>query len=169
MLRRLSAASLIAAAAMALSAPWVGAQTSETISGFEIAATSTVGTFVGVIGLGPLAGLFQAQVDHAPLSATGITPITGGTLEIRLARGGTLDGSFAPASGTIAPINPEPGCSNQTYQVTDAIQLAPDPSRSVGFSVILTHHRFLFFGRCLTYFATVSGTLSGPAPAPSGT
>jgi hypothetical protein len=156
----LTVGALIALPAAAVAAP---ASTAFQVKGLEIAFTSTRATFVGY-GSGNAAegSAWKAVVDHAPLSSQPAA-ITGGTFSM-----GTL--SLAPAvdfvrgtftGGTITETNPGTGCTKQTFRVTGTLGDVSTSTTSGGtgrFDVVLTHHRLSFFGDCVTYAATVSGS-----------
>lgn len=132
------------------------------VAGAEIAATHTVGTFVGTATApGYTSGTFEAVVTHEPLPTQvgGTSAITGGSLWLRTwspsAGAQTVTGTFT--GGTITLENAGAGCINQTYAVAgDAATTAGRAS----FDVILTHYRALLFGTCVSYAATVTGALT---------
>jgi hypothetical protein len=161
----------IAAAAVvtALVAAGAGASaisSAYSVTGVEVAATSVEGTFVGTgAGTGGDTLLWKAVVDHTPLSTNPASPatITGGSLAATsLGASGlaTLSGSFTggtvaydPARSSSAP------CGNQVYDVTGNLALASGSSTGTGtFQVYLTHYRISFFGSCITFAASVTGT-----------
>ncbi|MHB1523795.1 MAG: hypothetical protein ACYCS9_02265 [Candidatus Dormibacteria bacterium] len=159
------------------------------VSGFEIAATSTDGQFVGSIGSGtPLGGgYFYANVIHQVLqeSPGGDTTAICGTGE---------SSSSSPSPYPCDSTNPEPvstvtvyldsrsvtgqfeyapqgitfegnsggtsSCpSTQTFLVSDVVNFSKKYG-SYDFSVTLTHYSYELFGDCITYFATISGTMT---------
>jgi hypothetical protein len=135
------------------------------IQGVEIAFSSTRGMFVGYgEGTASEGSAWEAVVDHTPLSSQPVS-ITGGRFSM-----GTL--SLAPSvdfvvgtftGGTITEINPGTGCTKQTFRVSGTVGDVSTSTTSDGtglFDVVLTHHRRSFFGRCVTYAATVSGSAS---------
>ena len=123
------------------------------LSGFEIAATSTVGTFVGVGTTADDAGTWSASIVHSPLT-NGAAVIQGGTFAYdgtaRDIAGAFTGGSLNQASGSL-------GCTNQTYNVTGSLALTVPSSGTGTFSAVLTHYRISLFGRCIVYAATVKG------------
>lgn len=154
---------LAAAAALLISpASAVAATTSsDSISGYEYAATSTQGRFVGIAS-GALPGAWSVTVDHTPLGTS--ATITGGTFHLATHLDGTLTavtGDFT--GGTVTQLSGFAGCVNQRYAVNGV--LGDVGSGSVGsgigtFVATLTHHRTKIFGHCVTYSASVSGSLS---------
>ena len=155
-------AALVALPAAAVAAP---ASTTFQIRGAEIAFTSTQGTFLGYGSGNAVEGsAWKAVVDHAPLSSQAAS-ITGGRFSM-----GTV--SLAPSTdfvtgtftgGTITPINPGDGCTKETFRVSGTVGNVSTSTTSGGtgrFDVVLTHHRTSFFGNCVTYAATVSGSAS---------
>ena len=180
----------VAVAAVVVSSAGVLASTrSSTVSGFEIAATSTDGQFAGSIGPGtPLGGgYFYANVIHQVLqeSSGGDTTAICGTGE---------SSSSSPSPYPCDSTNPEPvstvtvyldsrsetgqfeyapqgitfegtsggtsSCpSTQTFLVSDVVNFSQKYG-SYDFSVTLTHYSYELFGDCITYFATISGTMT---------
>jgi hypothetical protein len=156
----------IAAAAVCLPAPAYAAQTSsDTISGYEYYATSTDGKFAGTAA-GTLPGGWNTDVRHTALCLT-CTPtaaITGGSFSLTtlLDRAPTLiTGSFT--GGTVQVINPGANCTNQTFAVDGVLgNVGPwyGGNGTGNFDVTLTHYRRAIFGRCVTYGASVAGSLT---------
>ena len=152
----LAAAALFISPAAAIAAP-----SSDSVSGFEYAATSTQGRFAGIAS-GALPGAWSVTVDHTPLGTS--ATITGGDFQLstRLARTLTaVSGDFT--AGTIRQLSGFTGCVSQRYAVNGVLRDVGSGSvrRGTGaFAATLTHHRTTIFGRCVTYAATVSGSLS---------
>ena len=159
---------VLALAVLALSLPaTVGAaQTyNDTISGHEYFATSTDGKFAGTAS-GALPGYWNADVQHTPLclSCTPTATITGGSVELAT----TLDGSLTLVTGdftggAVQVTNVGADCTNQTFSVDGFLGSVGPWYRGNGsgsFSVTLTHYRRRIFGSCITYAASVAGTLS---------
>jgi hypothetical protein len=72
-----------------------------------------------------------------------------------------ITGAFE--GGTIVTKDAGPNCTNQLYHVTGMIGNVTTSTTTGGtgtFDVILTHYRVLLFGRCITYSASVGGTVS---------
>jgi hypothetical protein len=136
------------------------------IAGVEVAATSTQGTFVGVAS-GALPGAWNAVVVHGPLPTTvGATAaISTGTFQLATVIGGTpetVDGSVDANSTGITMLNAGVGCTNQKFQISDTLS-GVGPGGGTGSGVVLAqlvHHRTVIFGHCVTYAATIGGTIT---------
>lgn len=128
----------------------------DTAFGAEVAATSTQGTFAGAAS-GGLPGSWVAVVDHTVLSPS--ATITGGTFVFQTQSGSRIDGTFDP-KGTVSFISGSAGCTNQTYSVKDSLTFAKGATGT--FTAVLTHYRTIFFGTCVTYGASVAGSLTIP-------
>lgn len=105
--------------------------------------------------------VWNASVVHADLSGCTTTDqscdITGGSFALS-SLFGKIKGSFTGGS-----IRPEqdilPGsCQNEKYDVSGSVSTNRG---GASFDVVLTHYQTMLFGRCVTYFATVSGTFGG--------
>jgi hypothetical protein len=138
---------------------------SDTISGYEYAFTSTDGKFAGTAS-GALPGSWNADVQHTPLclSCTPTATVTGGSFSLATTRNGLPAlVSGAIVGGTVQVTNVGSNCSNQTFAVNGILGHVgwwSSGSGSGTFRVTLTHYRHSIFGRCLTYGASVRGTLS---------
>jgi|SRR5580704_84682 hypothetical protein len=154
---------LAAAAALFISPASALAATtsSDSISGYEYAATSTQGRFVGIAS-GALPGAWSVTVDHTPLGTS--ATITGGTFHLATHLDGTLTavaGDFT--GGTVTQLSGFTGCVNQRYAVNGVLGDVGSGSVRSGTGALvatLTHHRTKIFGHCVTYSASVSGSLS---------
>jgi hypothetical protein len=163
---RMSLAALSALAALAAPAAAAAAQTySDTISGYEYYATSTEGRFAGTAS-GALPGTWNADVRHTALclSCGTTATITGGSFQLATvlnAIPSLVTGTFV--GGTVQVQNAGSNCSNQTFLVNGLLgSVGPSYSGSGSglFSATLTHYRHSVFGVCVTYAASVAGTLS---------
>jgi len=123
------------------------------VKGIEYSATSTVGKFSGT-ATGPLPGAWNAIVVHKPLQPGVAVPITGGSVTLYSRR--ALTGRFV--EGTVSPINTRTACANERFNVTGT--LAFEGGGTGTFSVVLTHLRTQLRSSCVTYGATVAGTLT---------
>jgi len=127
------------------------------VSGFEYAATATAGSFAGAAAAPDDLGTWRATVVHGPLPVNpgGTAPVTGGTFglngHLRDLAGG-LDG------GTITLLTTS-SCGKQTYSVTGHLILASGMG-DASFGMVLTHYRLRLFGSCITYGATVQGSVT---------
>jgi hypothetical protein len=159
---------LVALATVAVCAPAssLAAQTyNDTISGYEYYATSVDGKFAGSAS-GALPGHWNADVQHTPLcaSCTPTATITGGTflLATTLNSFPTLvTGQFS--GGTVQVTNVGDNCTNQSFAVNGILgSVGPwyTGSGSGTFSATLVHYRYRIFGSCITYAASVTGTIS---------
>ena len=157
---------LAALAFLVAPATAAAAQTySDTISGYEYAFTSTDGKFAGTAS-GALPGTWNADVQHTPLclSCTPTATITGGSFSLVTTHNGLpalAVGTFV--GGTVQVTNVGAHCTNQTFAVNGILGDAgwwSSGSGSGTFRVTLTHYRHSILGRCVTYGASVRGTLS---------
>jgi hypothetical protein len=154
---------ILAAAALFVSpASAIAATTSaDSVSGLEYAATSTQGRFVGLAS-GALPGAWSVTVNHTPLGAS--AAITGGDFHLATSLDGTLTavtGNFT--AGTVRQLSGFTGCVNQRYAVHGVLDDvgAGAARRGTGtLNATLTHYRTKIFGQCLTYSASVRGSLS---------
>ena len=164
--RTLALAATFALAITVWPAPAAAATTyADSVSGVEYWASSTQGRFTGVAS-GQLPGVWNATVNHTPLSlaSTPTAAITGGRFELATSVGGLptlVTGTFLPA-GTVNVINPGTGCTNQTFAVQGPLGSVGPWYGGTGtgtFAVTLTHYRSRVFGSCITYSASVVGSL----------
>jgi hypothetical protein len=167
-MRLLKAFIVVALATLALCAPasTLAAQTyNDTISGYEYFATSTDGKFAGSAA-GALPGAWNADVQHTPLcvSCTPTATITGGSFSLATTLNtipALVTGVFS--GGTVQVIDLGAGCTNQSFAVNGILgNVGPwySGSGSGTFTATLTHYRVPIFGRCITYAASVAGTIS---------
>jgi hypothetical protein len=157
--------SAVCGTAVALAAPGVAAAAtkySDSVYGFEYSVTSTRGKFAGT-ARGALPGAWAATVDHTPLSPNAI--VTGGSLSLSTVLNGAstrVDGDIT--GGQVVRTNPGAiGCVNQSYAVTLALGSVGPNGTSGGtgsFVGTLTHYRQSVFGTCVTYSATINGSLT---------
>jgi hypothetical protein len=154
---------IVAAAALVISpaAAVTAATSADSISGLEYAATSTQGRFVGIAS-GALPGTWSVTVDHTPLRTS--AAITDGDFHLATRLDGTLTavtGDFT--GGTVRQLSGFAGCASQRYAVHGVLGDVGSGSvrRGTGtFAATLTHYRTKIFGRCVTYAASISGSLS---------
>lgn len=133
----------------------------DTISGHEYYFTSTEGRFAGTAS-GALPGYWGVRVQHTPLclSCTPTATITGGSFSLAT-NSGLVSGTFT--GGTVQVTNPGANCTNQTFTVKGVLGGVGWWSGGSGtglFSATLTHYRHRIFGSCVSYAASVKGTLS---------
>src|SRR6185312_2371031 len=138
-----------AAAALFVSpAAAIAATSSDSVSGLEYAATSTQGRFVGVAS-GALPGAWSVTVDHTPLGTR-----LDGTLT-------AVTGDFT--AGTVRQLSGFTGCASQRYAVHGVLDDVGSGAARRGTGTLdatLTHYRTKIFGQCLTFSASVRGSLS---------
>jgi hypothetical protein len=135
------------------------------LSGVEVAATSTRGTFVGKgHGPGGTKVAWTAVVKHTALRG-GAARITGGSFAMGTLRGGhrlnVHSGMFT--GGSVRLLASAAGCHDQRYAVRGRLARVKSPTTGGGtgtVSIRLTHHRRGILGRCVTYGASVTGTVS---------
>ena len=155
----------IAMLTLAVPAGAAAAQTySDTIGGHEYYFTSTDGRFAGTAS-GALAGSWNADVQHTQLclSCTPTATITGGSFSVATTLRDLptlVTGKFT--GGTVQVINRGTNCTNQTFAVNGILgSVGPWYSgHGAGtFTATLTHYRTSILGSCVTYGASVKGTL----------
>ena len=153
---------IMAAAALFISPAAAMAATSpDSVSGLEYAATSAQGRFAGIAS-GALPGAWSVTVDHTPLRTS--AAITGGDFHLATRLDGTLTvvtGDFT--AGTVRQLSGFTGCASQRYAVHGVLGDLGSGSAGRGtgiFAATLTHYRAKIFGQCVTYAASVSGSLS---------
>jgi hypothetical protein len=160
----------IAAVAMLtlpLSAVAAPASTTFTVTGFEYAFTPTVGFFAGsAVGNAGERGAWNTYVEHDRLGSPPPIYVTGGSfwMATRSSTGAydSVSGTFVYHGGTITTVDPGAGCTNQRYLVTGTLENVSTRASTGGkgtFSVTLTHFRAALLGRCITYSASVAGTV----------
>ena len=128
------------------------------VSGLEYAATPSVGSFAGAAVATDDVGTWQATVVHGslPTAPGGTAPVTGGSFALN---GQRRDLAGAVDGGTITLLTTS-SCGRETYSVTGHLVLAPIGTGAASFGMLLTHYRLRFFGRCITYGATVQGSVT---------
>ena len=154
---------IVAAAALFISpaAAIAASASTDSVSGLEYVATSAQGRFVGIAS-GALPGAWSVTVDHTPLGTSAV--ITGGDFRLATRRGGTLTvvtGGFT--AGTVRQLSGFTGCVNQRYAVHGVLDDVGSGAARRGTGTLdatLTHYRTEIFGQCLTYSASVRGSLS---------
>jgi hypothetical protein len=167
MTRFLKLASVIAVIAAAIVPAHASASStySDTLSGYEYSASSTDGKFAGTAS-GSLPGSWNADVQHTALclSCSPTATITGGSFSLSTVIHYVptlVTGRFT--GGTVQVINPGTNCTNQTFAVNGILGSVGtwwSGTGSGSFNVTLTHYRFSLFGSCVTYGASVAGTLA---------
>jgi hypothetical protein len=156
------AAALLAALAMPATAQ-AAVSRSYSFSGYEVWATSTVGTFAGTAtgSSGDLA-TWRAAIEHTVVvSPTG--EITGGYAELLTSDLTRVRGTFS--KGTLTLVSEGSGsCGTLTHEVEGKlVNVVRSDTGAVGkgkLKGILTHYRISLFGQCFAYSASARGTIS---------
>jgi hypothetical protein len=154
------------------------------VSGFEFYATSTEGRFAGTAS-GDLSGAWSIVVKHSSLDPCYRLPLGSTCASIEdPANPNGPGGSFSlaetsparqlvtgnfdnPAEAVGDPPNAialtrTGPCMDEAFSIVDSMNNVSAGSQHGGtgrFSATLTHHRRSFWGRCITYAATVQGTV----------
>ncbi len=123
------------------------------VKGIEYSATATVGKFAGA-ATGRLPGTWQARVVHKPITAAPTARITSGSFQ--LYSDTKITGHFV--NGAIRRLDTTTTCADERFDVRG--NLALDDGGTGQFTVVLTHLRTTVGARCVTYAATVEGTLA---------
>jgi hypothetical protein len=152
------------------------------VSGFEMYATSSQGRFSGTAtgqGSNGVSGAWSIVVDHSRLDPCfRMTPgdpcasVDGGSFTLAEASPARelVTGQFDSPGEVIAPqvnqiqlLNRGDNCTDQLFKITDGLKNVGTGSQRSGqgssFVGYLWHHQRSFFGRCITYAATVQGTV----------
>jgi hypothetical protein len=136
------------------------------LAGVEVRASSSEGTFVGGAAESRLSGMvWKAVVRHTPLTRKADSPalITGGSVTLHVpTQNPAFEESRSFNDGTItyaADRSSGASCGAQVFRVNATLDATNAGEESGALQVFLTHHRRLVFGRCLTYAATVRGSL----------
>jgi hypothetical protein len=100
-------------------------------------------------------------VDHTPLGTS--AAITGGDFHLATRLDGTLTsvtGDFT--AGTVRQLSGFTGCASQRYAVHGVLgDVGSGAAGGTGtLDATLTHYRTKIFGQCVTYSASVRGSLS---------
>jgi hypothetical protein len=131
------------------------------VKGIEYSATTTVGKFAGA-ATGRLPGTWQARVVHEPITAARTVPISSGSFQLYSHR--KITGRFV--DGAVRRLNTPTTCVDERFDVRG--NLALDGGGTGQFTVLLTHLRTTVGARCVTYAATVEGTLTLASTALDG-
>ncbi|MEK6191859.1 MAG: hypothetical protein AABM41_05995 [Chloroflexota bacterium] len=130
------------------------------LRGSEIAATEFTGVFVGVAVATDDYGTWQATIDHdsVPTKKNKSAEVTGGSFafdgELR-----DLAGTFDPGGSITLETDVQP-CGKQTYRVVGDLTLTGPTAGTADFEAVVTHHRIFLWGHCITYAATVKGSVT---------
>ena len=157
----------VASVGITSGAVYASTTSTDTITGVEVAASSTQGTFVGIAS-GQIPGLWQAVVDHDSLPQTvgSSAAINGGTFALTTRindQPATVDGALAYNATGITMLKAGTGCKSQKFQITDDLTGVGMGAVGTGtgtISAVLTHYRARLFGHCVTYAASVAGSIT---------
>lgn len=133
------------------------------ISGIEVWATPTVGTFAGAaLGTSGDAATWAARIEHTVQTQPSGT-ITGGWATLVTSERNQIHGRFS--RGTLLLIDDGgPNCGNLRHSVTaKLVDVARSDSGGTGtgrLKAILTHYRVNIFGNCIAWSASVSGLIT---------
>jgi hypothetical protein len=130
------------------------------LRGVEVYATATRGVFTGTTWAADDLGNWYAIVDHTVFDAARTATITGGSFDLNGYRR-DVSGTFN-SGGTVLLRSADPGCGGEVFDVDGTLTLAGGGSGV--FDATLVHYRTPIFGRCITYGATVSGTVALTLP-----
>lgn len=164
--RRVMLVGLALAALLSVPAP-AAATTSTTyesygLTGYEVWYAPTVGTFAGTgNGSGVALSAWYGSISHSGvISPTGT--ITGGWAVLHRLDGARLSGRFV--GGTAWLLDDGPGCTSEAHLVRGLLEgVTRTDSAAIGsgyLEAILVHHRAWILGRCISYSASIDGTLS---------
>jgi hypothetical protein len=162
---KLAAVIAVIVAAIAPAPASASSTRSDALSGYEYWASSTDGKFAGTAS-GSLPGSWTADVQHTALclSCSPTATITGGSFSLSTVIHyfpALVTGRFT--GGTVQVINPGANCTNQTFAVNGILGSVGtwwSGTGSGSFNVTLIHYRHTVFGSCVTYGASVGGTLT---------
>jgi hypothetical protein len=165
MLRILSVGGLCAVFALAVAAPIAGAATGVSsayaVAGIETSIpTNNTSTFAGsALGSSFDTAAWKASVVHdalsnCPFGSSTSCAITGGSFSLTSSSGAQVSGAFT--EGAITPVSQQTPCGKQILTVAGRLTTTNGPA---SFAATLTHYRTFIFGTCVTYFATVTGTV----------
>ena len=165
MLRSIGLTGLAAVFAIAVSvsgaAAATGVSTTYAVAGIETSIpTNNTSTFKGAaVGSAGDAAIWNAAVVHqalsnCPFGSNTSCAITGGVFSLNSSSGAQLTGSFT--GGAVTPVSQQTPCGKQIFGVAGTLATTSGPA---SFTAKLTHYRTLLFGTCITYFATITGSV----------
>jgi hypothetical protein len=165
MVRSVVLAGLVAGFTIAVAVPGAAAATglssTYVVAGIETSIpTNSTSTFAGAaVGSGGDAAVWKAGVVHqalsnCPFGSNTSCAVTGGAFSLTSSSGAQLAGSFT--GGSVTPVSQKTPCGKQIFAVGGALATASGPA---SFTAKLTHYRTLLFGTCITYFATITGSV----------
>ena len=129
--------------------------------GYEVFYSPTRAMFAGTSddGLGGVSAWYSS-IDHSVvISPSGA--ITGGWAVLHRPDGVSIGGWFS--EGLVTLTNEGPGCTLESHEVVGTLSGVTRSDRSGSgsgvFRATLHHHRAWLFGTCISYSASVSGTM----------
>jgi hypothetical protein len=138
-----------------------GVSSAYAVAGIEtsIPANNTSRFAGSALGSSGDAGVWKASVVHEALSGcpfgSGTScAITGGSFSLSSSSGGQVSGAFT--GGTVTPVSQQTPCGKQIFGVSGALSTTSGPA---SFTATLMHYRTLVFRACVTYFATITGSV----------
>jgi len=157
-------AGLVAALTLLSSAVATGATgVAYAIAGIETGFTDTSSSFAGTALAQNDVALWQALVERTPFDADRNAVITGGAFR--------LDGRVRDLQGIISGgtiTNLRSNCRRELFAIEGDITLTDAsgvPTGGTGhFAATLTHYLARLHGECVTYFATVEGSVTFTSP-----
>jgi hypothetical protein len=132
-------------------------------SGYEVWATSTVGTFVGTAtGSAGDQATWQAAIEHT-VETIPVGYITGGYAQLLTSDLTHVRGDFS--GGRLRLIDDGEGsCGNLVHKVRGKLtNVVRSDTEAVGTGLMvgkLVHYRTMIFGACVAYSASARGTIS---------
>jgi hypothetical protein len=158
---------LVASVGIPPGAVYASTTSTDTITGVEVAASSTQGAFVGIAS-GELSGSWQAVVDHDTLPQTvgSSAAINGGTFALTTRindQPATVDGALAYNATGITMLNAGTGCKTQKFHIADdltGVGVGAVGTGTGNVSAVLTHYRARLFGQCVTFAASIAGSIT---------
>jgi hypothetical protein len=153
---------LLLAALIAPSAARGAEQETYSLTGYEVWFTPTVGTFVGAgHGTGGELAAWHAAIEHSVVVSPSGT-ITGGWATLYRVDGVRLGGYFD--GGWLELTNEGAGCTNEEHAVSGTLSdvwRSDSGARGTGqLDATLVHYRAWIFGRCISYSASVTATIT---------
>ena len=131
------------------------------LDGYEVFYSPTRAMFAGTSGDG-LGGVsaWYSSIDHSlVISPSGA--ITGGWAVLHRPDGVRIGGWFS--GGDVVLVDDGPGCTTEAHSVEGAlVSVTRSDTGAVGsgvFRATLLHHRAWLFGTCISYSASVSGSI----------
>jgi len=131
------------------------------LGGYEVWYSPTMAVFAGTSRVaGADLSAWYATIEHSLVINPSGT-VTGGFATLYLPDGVRITGRFS--DGTIVQTDPGVNCTTEYHAIAGNLR---DVSRSdvgavgtAALSATLVHHRAWIFGRCLSYAASVEGTI----------